>query len=216
MELTEEQQQVEQQVEMLLAGQGSEVTTYDVGPDQRRPVTLRKSVTYIVCAVIFNEKEEVLMVQEAKQDCFKQWYLPAGRVEVGESLEEALRREVKEEAGFDCQPITLLLIQEQGPQWIRFIFLAEVTGGSMKCLSAADRESLQASWWDRQTVLPLRGRDILQLIDCGLRYRGSPGHPVTLPVDLSCRHVVQRLVLVFISTEQQLWMLLLKGNKDPR
>uniref|UniRef100_A0A3B4Y1J5 Nudix hydrolase domain-containing protein n=1 Tax=Seriola lalandi dorsalis TaxID=1841481 RepID=A0A3B4Y1J5_SERLL len=71
--------------------------------------------------------DEVLMVQEAKQDCYKQWYLPAGRVEVGESLEEALRREVKEEAGFDCEPITLLLIQEQGPQWIRFIFLAKVT-----------------------------------------------------------------------------------------
>ena len=93
------------------------------------------------------------MVQEAKQDCYKLWYLPAGRVEVGESLGEALRREVrqhthtqthrhtqthtcveavclqvKEEAGFDCEPITLLLIQEQGPQWIRFIFLARVTG----------------------------------------------------------------------------------------
>ena len=98
-------------------------------------------------------QEEVLMVQEAKQDCYKQWYLPAGRVEVGENLEEALRREVrhthththssvffglrtkeqnclqvKEEAGFDCEPITLLLIQEQGPQWIRFIFLAKITG----------------------------------------------------------------------------------------
>lgn len=40
-------------------------------------------------------QEEVLMVQEAKPDCYKQWYLPAGRVEVGESLEEALRREVR-------------------------------------------------------------------------------------------------------------------------
>lgn len=93
------------------------------------------------------------MVQEAKPDCYKLWYLPAGRVEVGESLGEALRREVshpmhtsmtevvctwllqlytclqvKEEAGFECEPISLLLIQEQGPQWIRFVFLARVTG----------------------------------------------------------------------------------------
>lgn len=44
--------------------------------------------------LLFLLQEEVLMVQEAKQDCYKQWYLPAGRVEVGESLEEALRREV--------------------------------------------------------------------------------------------------------------------------
>lgn len=36
--------------------------------------------------------------------------------------------QVKEEAGLDCEPISLLLIQEQGPQWIRFVFLARVTG----------------------------------------------------------------------------------------
>ncbi|XP_027135768.1 8-oxo-dGDP phosphatase NUDT18 [Larimichthys crocea] len=213
MEVTEEQQwrQVEEQVERLLNGQGSEVSGCDLGLEQSKPAALRKTVTYIVCGVIFNEKEEVLMVQEAKQDCYKQWYLPAGRVEVGESLEEALRREVKEEAGFDCEPITLLLIQEQGPQWIRFIFLARVTGGSLKTLSAADQESLQASWWDRQSVLPLRGRDILRLIDCGLKYRQDPWHPVTLPLDLSCRHVVQRLVLVFTGAEQQVWVLLIKA-----
>lgn len=212
MEVTEEERrQVEEQVERLLSGQGSEVTGCDVALDQSKPATLRKTVTFIVCAVIFNDKEEVLMVQEAKQDCYKQWYLPAGRVEVGESLEEALRREVKEEAGFDCDPITLLLIQEQGPQWIRFIFLARITGGTMKSLSAADQESLQAAWWDRQSVLPLRGRDILRLIECGLKYRKTPWHPVTLPVDLSCRHVLQRLILVFTNAQEQVWILLIKA-----
>ena len=45
-----------------------------------------------------------------------------------------------------------------------------VSGGSLKGPSAADQESLQASWWDRQSALPLRGRDILRLIDCGLKY----------------------------------------------
>ncbi|XP_061586148.1 8-oxo-dGDP phosphatase NUDT18 [Cololabis saira] len=212
MEVTavEQQQQVEEEVERLLSGQGSEVSRVDVGLEQSKPATLRKNVTYIVCAVIFNDQEEVLMVQEAKPDCYRQWYLPAGRVEVGESLEEALRREVKEEAGFDCEPITMLLIQEQGPQWIRFIFLAKTTGGSLKSLAAADQESLQAAWWDRQSPLPLRGRDILRLIDYGLKYRRDPGHPVTLPVDLSCRHVVQRLVLLF-TVQDQVWILLLRA-----
>ncbi|XP_072243274.1 8-oxo-dGDP phosphatase NUDT18 [Leuresthes tenuis] len=209
MEVTEEERrQGEEEVERLLSGQGSEVSGCDVGLEQSKPASLKKNVTYIVCGVIFNEKEEVLMVQEAKQDCYKQWYLPAGRVEVGESLEEALKREVKEEAGFDCEPITLLLIQEQGPQWIRFIFLAKITGGSLKSLSEADQESLQGAWWDRESSLPLRGRDILRLIDCGLKYHRDPCHPVTLPVDLSCRHVVQRLVLVFVGAEEQIWILL--------
>uniref|UniRef100_A0A1A7XJE0 8-oxo-dGDP phosphatase NUDT18 n=2 Tax=Iconisemion striatum TaxID=60296 RepID=A0A1A7XJE0_9TELE len=211
MEVTaEEERQVEEQVERLLSGQGSEVSLCDVGLDLSKPATLRKNVTYIVCAVVFNEKEEVLMVQEAKQDCYKQWYLPAGRVEVGESLEEALRREVKEEAGFDCEPITLLLVQEQGPQWIRFIFLTRITGGSLKTSSAADQESLQASWWDRQSSLPLRGRDILRLIEYGLKYHRNPWHAVTLPLDLNCRHVVQRLVLVFVGAEERVWVLMVR------
>ncbi|XP_030579523.1 8-oxo-dGDP phosphatase NUDT18 [Archocentrus centrarchus] len=212
MEMTAEKQQlVNEEVERLLSGQGSEVAGCDVGLEQSKPATLRKNVTYIVCAVIFNEKKEVLMVQEAKPDCYKQWYLPAGRVEVGESLEEAMKREVKEEAGFESEPITLLLVQEQGPQWIRFIFLAKVTGGILKSLSAADQESLQASWWDRQSALQLRGRDILRLIDSGLKYFQSPCHPITLPLDLSCRHVVQRLVLVFIGAEEHIWILLIRA-----
>ncbi|XP_035513987.1 8-oxo-dGDP phosphatase NUDT18 [Morone saxatilis] len=90
-------------------------------------------------------------------------------------------------------------------------FSGQVTGGSLKTPTAADNESLQASWWDRQSALPLRGRDILRLIDCGLKYRQDPWHPVTLPVDLSCRHVVQRLVLVFTNAEQQIWILLVKA-----
>lgn len=44
------------------------------------------------------------------------------------------------------------------------------------------------------------------------RYRQDPWHPITLPLDLSCRHVVQRLVLVFTSAEQQIWVLLVKGG----
>lgn len=70
------------------------------------------------------------MVQEAKRDCYGRWYLPAGRMEAGESIHEALRREVKEEAGLECEPITMLLVEEQKQKWIRFTFLAKVTGQS--------------------------------------------------------------------------------------
>lgn len=68
------------------------------------------------------------MVQEAKRDCYGRWYLPAGRMEAGESIREALCREVKEEAGFECEPITMLMVEEKRHKWIRFTFLAEVTG----------------------------------------------------------------------------------------
>ena len=47
---------------------------------------------------------------------------------VGVSAGACCCLQVREEAGLDCEPISLLLIQEQGPQWIRFVFLARVTG----------------------------------------------------------------------------------------
>ncbi|XP_061836956.2 8-oxo-dGDP phosphatase NUDT18 [Nerophis lumbriciformis] len=209
-----ELRQVEEEVQVLLSGQGSEVTAYDdVGLEQSKPASLKNNTTYIVSAIIFNHKEEVLMVQEARKDCYKKWYLPAGKVKKGESLREALLREVKEEAGVECEPITLLLIEEQGPQWIRFNFLAAVTGGAVKSPSSADKESLQAAWWDRSTALKLRGRDILRPIECGLKYHRDPWHPVTLPTDQSCRHTVQRLVLVFVTSEERVWILLVKAPR---
>lgn len=39
---------------------------------------LGKSVTYIVACVLFNENDEILMMQEAKKSCAGKWYLPAG------------------------------------------------------------------------------------------------------------------------------------------
>lgn len=91
-------------------------------------IVLVTSCSFKLCTCVFVLQNEVLLIQEAKAVCLGSWYLPAGRMEDGESIEESLKREVKEEAGIDCQPITLLQIQEKGPSWIRFAFLAEKTG----------------------------------------------------------------------------------------
>lgn len=61
---------------------------------------------------------------------------------------------MKEEAGFDCQPITLLLIQEQGPQWIRFVFLARITGQrSQRPVLFGGRGGVR--WAGPESVLPV-------------------------------------------------------------
>ena len=70
----------------------------------------------------------MLLIQEAKKECRGSWYLPAGRMEPRETIVEALQREVKEEAGLQCEPLTLLSVEERGPSWIRFVFLARPTG----------------------------------------------------------------------------------------
>jgi hypothetical protein len=47
----------------------------------------KMNVCYIVCGVLINEQDDILMMQEAKPSCCGQWYLPAGRMEVNETIE---------------------------------------------------------------------------------------------------------------------------------
>jgi mutator protein MutT len=53
-----------------------------------------------VGAIIFRDNS-VLLVQRGREPSLGQWTLPGGLVELGESLEEAVRREVMEEVGLE-------------------------------------------------------------------------------------------------------------------
>ncbi|XP_060107436.1 8-oxo-dGDP phosphatase NUDT18 [Heteronotia binoei] len=201
----------EEELDLLLSGKGWPVPEeYDAGPPPPlQPVRLRRNTCYVVMAVLLNEKNEVLMMQEAKLECHGTWYLPAGRMEPGETIVEAMQREVKEEAGLDCQPLTLLAVEDRGPSWLRFIFLARPTGGTLKSLQDADEESLQARWWDRKSPsLPLRARDIVPFMDLALQYQANPCHPLLLPVELPCAVICQRLLAVFTDSGGAPWVLL--------
>ncbi|XP_030319907.1 8-oxo-dGDP phosphatase NUDT18-like [Calypte anna] len=200
------------ELDAVLGGCGWEVTGESIeGPPAPPgpPIRLGRDVCYVVLAVLFNEEDRVLLVQEAKPGCRGQWYLPAGRMEPGESILEAVRREVKEETGLECQPLTLLALEERGPAWIRFVFLAQPTGGTLKTLEEADTESLQATWWagDPQ-ALPLRALDILPLLALATRYHRSPPHPPTLPQDLPSAPLCLRVLVVFTNATGDLWVLL--------
>lgn len=53
-----------------------------------------------VGAVIFRENR-VLLVQRGREPALGKWSVPGGLVELGESLEDAVRREVMEEVGLE-------------------------------------------------------------------------------------------------------------------
>ena len=52
----------------------------------------------IVGTVILNE-DKILMVREAKKECYNKWALPAGHLEKNETIFEGAKRETLEETG---------------------------------------------------------------------------------------------------------------------
>jgi ADP-ribose pyrophosphatase YjhB (NUDIX family) len=57
-----------------------------------------------VGAVIFDELGRVLLIQRGTEPNKGRWSIPGGLVELGEPLQEALRREVLEETGLSVEP----------------------------------------------------------------------------------------------------------------
>lgn len=87
----------------------------------------------VVAAVIEVNGEVMLVRQQGPMDPAAMWTLPGGRVEPGESLTEALAREVLEETGLTLNPetVSLLYVTEtmdahDATHWVAFVFRADV------------------------------------------------------------------------------------------
>ncbi|WP_410768633.1 NUDIX hydrolase [Fontibacillus sp. BL9] len=87
----------------------------------------------IVYALITSpDKQRVLMVQN--RDNRNTWTLPGGTVEPGETLVQALRREVREEAGIEIDIHGVMAVNEvvfpdKEEHFVLLTFRAEMTGG---------------------------------------------------------------------------------------
>jgi ADP-ribose pyrophosphatase YjhB (NUDIX family) len=103
----------------------------------------------------------VLLIERGRPPQQGYWSLPGGVVEVGERLEEALRREVREETGLLVRPVTVVEIFERilrdsegRPEYhyVLIDYLCEVTGGEAR---AAD-DARRLEWVSRQELPRVR------------------------------------------------------------
>ncbi len=99
------------------------------------------------------EGDRVLLIRRAHEPLKGHWSLPGGRVELGERLEAAIAREVREETGLEIEvgPIVEVLDrldrQPDGRVLHHFVlidFVARPSGGTLCCASDADA----AAWVD--------------------------------------------------------------------
>ncbi len=76
-------------------------TEYHNDPNAPKP----NSLVVAVSAVVTNDAGEILLHRRSDNEL---WSVPGGAMELGESIAEAVTREVKEETGFDVEPERLV------------------------------------------------------------------------------------------------------------
>ncbi len=70
------------------------------------------TITVGVAGVIWNRQGQVLLIRRRNPPRAGHWSLPGGRVERGERLEDALRREIREETGLEVEILGLAGVAE--------------------------------------------------------------------------------------------------------
>lgn len=121
--------------------------------------------THIVTVggLVENDEGKILMVKHPVRG----WEIPGGQVEIGETITEAFKREIKEETGIDIEVGNLLSVssnigigvQYDGVSSIPTIVTFGFTGKAISGELTTSEESLEVSWVNRNQVLNLIDED---------------------------------------------------------
>ena len=108
-----------------------------------------------VGAVIVREgpdgRREALLIRRGQEPLKGEWSLPGGAVELGETLQAAICREVLEETGLTVEVVDTVLVfdrisrDDEGRVRYHYVlvdFLCRITGGSLACAT----DAVDARW----------------------------------------------------------------------
>lgn len=98
---------------------------------------MRKGFDFVgvgIGAAILNREGKLFLAKrgdKAKNETGK-WETPGGGLEFGETVEEALKREMKEEFGIEIEIIELLnvydhILKDEGQHWVAISYLCKLT-----------------------------------------------------------------------------------------
>jgi len=99
-----------------------------------------------VSGVIPDDHGRVLLIRRRDN---QHWEPPGGVLELGETIHDGLRREIREEAGLDIEPDALTGVYKNMPRGIiALVFRCKITGGHL-----ATNDEVAAFRWADQTEI---------------------------------------------------------------
>lgn len=128
---------------------------------------------FIKSAILIKKEDRFLLVQENGKHAHGLWNWPQGKVEYGETIEQAAVRETKEETGLNIKiirPIGILKDTFSDTKELH-IFLGKIDSG---LIHVPKEEILQAQWFTYQQIESMKdvlvGNWILKVIQDALKY----------------------------------------------
>ena len=101
-----------------------------------------------VAALVTNEKDEILLVNSP----WRGWEYPGGLIEPGETFQEALKREVREEAGVEIEITGFVgICKNVGKDIVNIDFTAQYVGGEL----TPSEESTEVIWATPEKAMEL-------------------------------------------------------------
>lgn len=138
-------------------------TDYYDDPNAPQP----NSIVVAVTAYVTNDNNEILLIRRTDNDLYA---IPGGGLELGETLSQAVVREVREETGLDVEVLRLVGVYSDPAHVIEFTdgevrqefsicFTARLLGGQVR----TSVESKEVLWVSRLDIDKIRMHDSIRL-----------------------------------------------------
>lgn len=112
--------------------------------------------TAVVAGVVIKKDGKYLLVQEKQPKAYGLWNFPAGRVDVGDTIEETAVKEAKEETGYDVELVKEIdIFQESAIESSKHAFEAKIMGGELKF---PEDEILDAGWFTFEEIRGMKDK----------------------------------------------------------
>jgi 8-oxo-dGTP diphosphatase len=111
----------------------------------------------------------VLLIRRGKQPLYGRWIVPGGTVELGETLEQAVVREIREETGLEVEPLEMLTafdrIEREGGTVLYHFVIVDYVCRYRSGEARAGSDALEVAWATRSELaaydLPAKAQEVI-------------------------------------------------------